>query len=50
MFLMVKAKVNTDKAMITSVRRSPQQLEFYGSAFSMGLAPNTSKNLIPSEK
>lgn len=43
---MVKAKVNTDNAIMTNVKKNPQQLEVYGSAFSMGFAPKMSKNLI----
>lgn len=45
MFLIVKQKVKTDKAMIINVSKNPQQLDVSGYALSMGFAPKTSKNL-----
>ena len=49
MFFMVKANVKTDSTIITNVKKNPQQLEVYGSAFSIGLAPKMSKNLIATD-
>jgi hypothetical protein len=43
MFFIVRANVKHDKRMMTKVKKKPQQLEVYGSAFSIGFAPNTSK-------
>jgi hypothetical protein len=46
----VKATVKKERITIITVKQNPQQLEFYGYALSIGLAPNTSKNLIISIK
>lgn len=45
MFLIVKANVSTLKVIMTKVKKNPQQLEVYGYALSIGLAPKISKNL-----
>ena len=44
-FFIVRANVRTDNAIITKVKRKPQQLDVSGSALRLGLAPKMSKNL-----
>lgn len=48
MFFIVRANVRTERTTMTRVKKNPQQLDVYGSAVSMGLAPKISKNLIVS--
>lgn len=50
MLCRVSANVSIESAVINKVKRNPQQLEVYGSAISIGLAPNTSNNFITEER